>query len=440
MMMITRRIITSVFFSLFLTSSWFHGSSNFDGLPPMFGVLALDNGLGRTPPMGWNSWNHFHCNINEELIHQQANALISTGLKQVGYNHINLDDCWQISRNNITKQIQEDKQAFPSGMKALGDYLHSKELKFGLYSDAGHYTCQHRPGSLGYEDIDAQVYASWGCDYLKYDNCYYIPPSANLEKRYTAMRNALNATGRPIFFSMCEWGVKEPATWAGPIGNSWRTTGDIGPNWNSILGILDHNNQYHQYAGPGGWNDPDMLEVGNGKLTVAEQRSHFTLWAVMKAPLLLGNDLTNMKQETLDILRNKNIIAINQDPLGVQGYRVWQSSNKEIEVWAGPLSGHQEYVVVLFNRASQQPTNITAYWKDIPGLDVNTNMELHDLWCPRTTTATGSITSLVEPHDSVAFRMKPVSVTRAKTAATTFSTTKTALRSSSGVKSTTSMS
>ncbi|CAF1464839.1 unnamed protein product [Didymodactylos carnosus] len=275
--------------------------------------------------MGWNSWNHFGCTINEKLIMAMTDVIVSSGLAAAGYEYINLDDCWQLSRD-ADEIIQADPIAFPSGIAALADYVHSKKLKFGLYSDAGFKTCDGRPGSLGYETKDANTYASWQVDYLKYDNCntdQTIP-----EKRYPVMRDALNATGRQIFYSMCEWGVDQPALWAAAVGNSWRTTGDISDNWNSMISNIDINNQYADRAAPGGWNDPDMLEVGNGGMTNTEYISHFSIWAISKAPLLIGSDVTKISQETLNILTNPEVIAVNQDSLGSQGKKVATYSSR----------------------------------------------------------------------------------------------------------------
>lgn len=363
---------------------------------------AYDNGLGLTPPMGWNSWNKFACDIQEDLIKDIANAMIDLGLKDVGYEYVNLDDCWQISRNS-SGYVQEDPDAFPSGIRALRDYIHSLGLKFGLYSDAGIWTCQRRPGSLGYERKDAAIYKEWKIDYLKYDNCYST--GLNVTRRYQAMHDALNATGYPIFFSMCEWGIKNPATWAPAIGNSWRTTGDISATWKSITTLLDKNDQWHGYAGPGGWNDPDMLEVGNGKLTIAEQRSHFTLWCLIKAPLLLGNDLLSMEASTLEIVTNAEVIALNQDPLGVQGYKR-SATTEGLEVWAGPLSGG-DVAVVLLNRSSNSSA-ITATWEEIGIQSSSTVMKTRDLWEHQDVgTQAGYVTAVVDSHDVVAYRLQP---------------------------------
>jgi len=285
----------------------------------VYSAFALDNGLALTPQMGWNSWNHFHCGINQTIIQETADAILLSGLLEAGYQFVNMDDCWAYDRNTAGV-IQPDPSDFPDGIASLAAYVHSRGLKFGLYSDAGNLTCAGRPGSLSHEKIDASTYAAWGVDYLKYDNCYNdnIAP----EVRYPIMRNALNATGKSIFFSMCEWGVDNPATWAPLVGNSWRTTGDISDTFFSMLNNLDTNNEWAAYSGPGGWNDPDMLEVGNGGMTYNEYVSHFSLWSLIKSPLLIGCDVRNIDSQTLSILTNKEVIAVNQDALGVQGRKV----------------------------------------------------------------------------------------------------------------------
>jgi len=366
-------------------------------------VSALNNGLARTPQMGWNSWNHFHCTINETLIRATAKAMVTTGLKAAGYNYVNMDDCWALSRT-ANGTIVADPRAFPSGIKALADYVHSLGLKFGLYSDAGLETCAGRPGSLGYETSDANTYAIWGVDYLKYDNCNdnNIPP----EIRYPVMRDALNKTGRHILYSMCEWGVDNPATWAPTVGNSWRTTGDISDNWASMLNNLDINNMVSAFAGPGGWNDPDMLEVGNGGMTTTEYIAHFSLWAVVKAPLLIGTDVTNMSPDTLSILTAPEVIAVNQDPMGIQGRRVQRRNATQTEVWAGPLSDHS-VAAVLLNR-SPMAASITVNWARI-GLNLNTICTVRDLWARQTITSSvsGSWTAAVPSHGAVFVRIIP---------------------------------
>lgn len=353
-------------------------NSEFSGIydTSMYGKLQLNNGLALTPQMGWNSWNFFACNINETVIKETADALISTGLADLGYVYVNIDDCWSSALRNLAGELAPDPKTFPSGIKALADYVHDKGLKLGIYSDAGIFTCQVRPGSLFYENPDAKLFASWGVDYLKYDNCFNL--GIKPKERYPPMRDALNATEREIFYSICEWGVDDPALWAGEVGNSWRTTEDINDTWVSMTTIADINDKWAAYAGPGGWNDPDMLEVGNGGMTYYEYRAHFSVWALMKAPLLIGCDVRNMTAETMEILSNKEVIDVNQDPLGVQGRKLHVSGTDGCEqVWAGPLSGNR-LAVQLWNRCSYT-TNITVTW-DVLGLQSNTSVSIRDLW------------------------------------------------------------
>ncbi|KAL2631470.1 hypothetical protein R1flu_016156 [Riccia fluitans] len=339
--------------------------------------LGLNNGLGLTPPMGWNSWNFFGCNINETVIFETASALVFTGLADLGYNYVNIDDCWAELERDEDGNLVPRKSTFPSGIKALADHIHGLGLKLGIYSDAGFYTCQKQPGSLGYEMQDAQTFANWEVDYLKYDNCFN--DKSKPEIRYPVMRNALNSTSRQIFYSICEWGRDDPAKWAGQVGNSWRTTGDIVDKWSSMVKLADENDKWADFAGPGGWNDPDMLEVGNGGMTVEEYRSHFSVWALMKAPLLIGCDIRDLKPETFEILSNEEVIGVNQDPLGVQGRRVKKGSwlRSKLQVWSGPLSGGRT-VVLLWNRGLFA-ANIKATWEDL-GLSSGTPVIVRDLW------------------------------------------------------------
>eukprot|EP01031_Cornospumella_fuschlensis_P033813 gene33813-40913_t len=283
-----------------------------------------------TPQMGWNSWNKFACNISESLIKETAEALISTGLVDLGYNYVNLDDCWQAAERDANGRVQEDSTRFPSGLKALGEYLHSKGLKFGIYSSAGFKTCQAFPASLGLEANDVSSYEEWGVDYLKYDNCY--EDGARPVNRFSPMAQALQKSQREIFFSLCEWGRDNPAAWAPAIGgDSWRISGDIRDDWDSIISRAEISAPLWRYAGPNrGWNDPDMLEVGNGHCSNTEYMTHFSLWAVLKAPLLIGNDVRELAKgnqaEILTLLSNKEVIAINQDPLGRQARITWSDT------------------------------------------------------------------------------------------------------------------
>jgi alpha-galactosidase len=334
--------------------------------------------LARTPPMGWNSWNKFGCNVSESLIREMADAMVSSGMRDAGYQYIVIDDCWQVSRD-AQGRIVPDPQRFPSGMKALADYVHAKGLKFGLYSDAGARTCEGRPASSGYEVEDARQYAAWGVDYLKYDWCN--TDGVDPKIAYPTMRDALRATGRPVVFSLCEWGRSEPWTWARGVGHLWRTTGDIQDCWDcsgSFVRILDRQAGLEKYAGPGGWNDPDMLEVGNGGMTTAEYRAHFSLWALLAAPLMAGNDLRTMSEETRAILTNREVIAVGQDRLGHQGRKVRDEGN--LEVWARDLDGGAR-AVVLFNRGHDE-TTLAVSWQEI-GLPFDAEPTVRDLWTQR---------------------------------------------------------
>lgn len=364
----------------------------------------LENGLGRTPPMGWNSWNHFHCGINEGLIKETADAMVNTGLASLGYQYVNLDDCWAEQDRDSQGNMVARGSTFPSGIKSLADYVHSKGLKLGIYSDAGSQTCSNTmPGSLDHEEQDAKTFASWEVDYLKYDNCnnQNIDPHT----RYIKMGKALQNSGRSIFYSLCEWGQEDPATWAADVGNSWRTTGDIEDNWNSMTSRADENDKWASYAKPGGWNDPDMLEVGNGGMTTEEYRSHFSIWALAKAPLLIGCDVRSMDNATIEILSNSEVISVNQDKLGVQGKKIkWDG---DLEVWAGALSGGR-VAVVLWNRASSEST-ITAYFSDI-GLQSSAVVNARDLWEHKTTrSVTGQISATVSSHACKMYILSPKS-------------------------------
>ncbi|XP_023541761.1 alpha-galactosidase 1-like [Cucurbita pepo subsp. pepo] len=365
----------------------------------------LANGLGVTPPMGWNSWNHFACNINENMIKDTADALVSTGLSKLGYEYVNIDDCWaEIARDDKGNLVPK-KSTFPSGMKALADYVHAKGLKLGIYSDAGYFTCSKTmPGSLGHEEQDAKTFASWGIDYLKYDNCNNgnIKPTV----RYPVMTRALMKAGRPIFFSLCEWGDLHPALWGDKLGNSWRTTNDINDSWESMISRADLNEPYADFARPGGWNDPDMLEVGNGGMTKDEYIVHFSLWAISKAPLLLGCDLRNLTKETKEIITNTEVIAVNQDPLGIQAKKV--RSEGDLEVWAGPLSDYR-VALVLLNRGPWR-SSITAQWDDI-GIPPNSNVRARDLWEHTTlkTIFVANLTATVDSHACKLYILNPIS-------------------------------
>ncbi|OOG59698.1 glycoside hydrolase family 27 protein [Rhodanobacter sp. C03] len=364
------------------------------------------NGLALTPPMGWNSWNKFACNINESVIHAAADALVSSGMKDAGYQYVVIDDCWHGERDS-NGDIQADPKRFPSGIKALADYIHGKGLKFGIYSDAGKKTCADRPGSRGFEYQDARQYAAWGVDYLKYDWC--STGSQDAKSSYETMSDALRASGRPIVFSICEWGKNQPWLWGETIGNLWRMSGDIYDGWesrdghyNGMTNILDMQVGLESYAGPGHWNDPDMLEVGNGGMTFEEYKSHFSLWAVLAAPLIAGNDLAHMSKETQSILLNKEVIAVDQDALGIQASRL--AKNGDDEVWVKPLKGGGR-AIVLFNR-SKQTHKIGVSWEAL-GYPATLELRVRDLWSHKDLPKTqGSFAADVQPHGVVMIRVE----------------------------------
>ena len=375
--------------------------------------------LALTPPMGWNSWNKFQGNVDESIIRAMADAMATNGMKDAGYQYINIDDCWQGQRD-AQGFIQPDAKKFPSGIKALADYVHAKGLKLGIYSDVGYKTCGGRVASRGHEFQDAQTYAAWSIDYLKYDWCN--AEGLKAEGAYTTMRDALHAAGRPIVFSLCEWGNNKPWTWAGDVGHLWRTTTDIYPafdgildhtNWQqwSVLRIVDAQKPLREAAGPGHWNDPDMLEVGNG-MSVNEDRAHFAMWCMLAAPLISGNDLVHTSPATLEILNNKEIIAVNQDALGVQGFVY--ATNGNVETWFKPLAGG-DWAMCVLNRG-KEPQKFAFDWKNENVTDNFARREakfavtiyaLQNLWSNQPAGTTAEVLSTEIPgHDVLMLRLK----------------------------------
>ena len=394
-------------------------------------------GVCETPQMGWSSWNKFMTDIDEDIIKANADALVSLGLAEVGYVYVNVDDGWHGERDE-SGCVTENPDKFPSGMMELGKYIHSKGLKFGIYSDAGDFTCNGCTGSRGHEYQDALVYAMWEVDYVKYDWCH----TTNLDAKgaYTLMRNAIRKAGRPMVFSICEWGTSKPWEWAENVGHSWRTTHDIGPaflpvpvsytaegrrNWKpqSVMEIIEQNAPLREYAGPGHWNDPDMLEVGNEivvdgitySMTPSEERAHFTLWCMMAAPLILGNDLRDISEETLAIIKNRALIAVDQDPLGIQGLRL--KKDGDLQYWFKPLKDGDWAFCVL--NAGEEAAKLTLDWSALEVDDTfsgrktdfaGTTYMAQDLWKakakPFSTSRKTKVT--VPAHDVVAYRLTPV--------------------------------
>lgn len=375
-------------------------------------VTAPSQAADTSPPlpqMGFNNWNSTHCRdeFDEGMIRGIADKFVSLGLKDAGYQYVNVDDCWANWQRDKDGHLQPNPKRFPSGIAALADYIHERGLKFGLYSSAGTSTCEPLqenrgfPGGLGHEKDDAATFASWHVDYLKYDNCNNQKIGAH--KRYTDMAEALRATGRPIFFSMCEWGENKPWLWASkpPVeASSWRTTGDITDTYASMLKIFKANVVLDRYASPGHWNDPDMLEVGNGGMTDVEYRSHFSLWSIMASPLLIGTDLRTIKPDALQILLNKEVIAIDQDPLGVQGKQVRDAGG--IHVIVKPLKDGAVAVAVFNETDKAKDVSVPA--REI-GLKAGGSYTLRDLWAHTDAKGDGSIKATLAPHATVMYRI-----------------------------------
>ncbi|MGD1090327.1 MAG: glycoside hydrolase family 27 protein [Verrucomicrobiota bacterium] len=379
---------------------------------PAAQTSALAQSVAQTPPMGWNSWNFFAEKVTDKDIRDAADNLVATGMKDAGYIYVNIDDTWEAERDSTG--LLHTNSKFPD-MKALADYVHSKGLKIGIYSGPGTKTCGGYAASLGHEEQDAKMYADWGIDYLKYDLCSFRDdvmlkqapndPAEQMRLMYAAyvkMGKALKATGRPIVFSLCQYGWDASWEWAPQVGgNSWRTTDDINPTWDRIYAILSQQAGLEKYAGPGHWNDPDMLEVGNGKLTLEENRSHFSMWAMLAAPLLAGNDLPNMRPEIKAILTNKDVIAVNQDKLGKQASRVY--SEGETDVWTRHLAGGALAIAVLNagdNRYSTHPFHLSLAKLGLHGPQTG-----KDLWTGKTVTLTDGEPLELKIHDVLMVRI-----------------------------------
>lgn len=368
--------------------------------------------MAPTPPMGWNSWNKFGCDVNERMLMETADMLVESGMRDAGYIYLVIDDCWHGERDSLGF-IHENPDLFPSGMKALADYIHARGLKFGIYSSAGYKTCAGHPAGRGHEYQDALVYASWDVDYLKYDWCH--TQGLNAEGAYMTMRDALYNAGRPIVFSLCEWGSNKPWLWGAKMGQLWRTTGDISAQfsgmkdhgtWKSlgVLAILDMQDTLRTYAGPNSWNDPDMLEVGNG-MTVSEDRAHFTMWCMLSAPLMAGNDLRTMSKDTREILMNPEVIAIDQDPLGVQALKY--AMDGDIHTWVKPMADGK-WAFCFLNR-SEKEVPLVVDWAsfditdDLSAKRINMRQDtykIHDVWAKKDLGNTKKVSKVTLPgHD-----------------------------------------
>ena len=378
-------------------------------LPPKPPKISLpapaavrSNGLAKTPPMGWNSWNKFAGKVSDKVVREIADAMVKTGMKDAGYVYVNIDDTWEGTRDakgNITTNSK-----FPN-MKALSDYVHSKGLKLGIYSSPGPRTCAGYEGSFQHEEQDARTWASWGIDYLKYDWCsaarVYDAQQSTMIAAYAKMGEALLKSGRPIVYSLCQYGMLDVGDWGAKVdGNLWRTTGDISDRWQSMNNIgFDRQPGREKYAGPGHWNDPDMLEIGNGGMTDTEYRTHMSLWSLLAAPLLSGNDIRDMQPAVLEMLTNRDVIAVDQDKLGKQGVRVAKDGDRE--VWSKPLADGG-YAAGLFNRGAAD-ARVTAKWSDI---GVTGSHKVRDLWKHEDLgSITGEFSANVPSHGVVMIRI-----------------------------------
>jgi alpha-galactosidase len=381
----------------------------------------LTGQLAPTPPMGFNTWNTFQTKISEDMLKEMVDVYVSSGMKESGYQYFVLDDGWMSMERDQNGSLVADPVKFPHGMKAFADYVHSKGLKFGIYNCAGSKTCAGYPGTRGHEYEDARLYASWGVDFLKYDWCN--TDSLNTPEAYKTMSAALKATGRPIVFSICEWGGHAPWLWAGGIGELYRTTGDITPsfiidknygNWTaqSVVSILDKQIPIRKYNGPNHWNDPDMLEVGNG-MTYNEDKSHFSLWCMLAAPLAAGNDLRKMSPQTRDILTNKEMIAVDQDERGISAFKMVMEDS--LELWVKPLKNN-EVAFCFFNRTTGSK-KLNLNWKDLNISDPQSGLEIHfdnqyftlrDLWLKKDAGKTDKkLERELASHEVFVFKLTP---------------------------------
>jgi alpha-galactosidase len=378
------------------------------------------------PPLGWNSWNTFGCDIDEAKIRAAADAMVSSGMSAAGYQYVVVDDCWQATTRDGSGNLRSDPARFPSGMKALGDYIHGKGLKFGIYQAPREETCAQyfnaiggATGALGHEQQDANTFASWGVDFLKYDWCSPWGTLAEQVTSFTTMRDALRATGRPIVYSINSNSVHSntgPAYDWSPVADMWRTTEDITDRWSTgctadcfmgVTEILDVQAPLHTRAGPQHWNDPDMLEVGvRGTFTPTENRAHFSMWAIMAAPLIAGNDITTMPADVRTVLTDPDVLAINQDSAGRQAQRVRDSG--DTEVWAKTLSDGSA-AVALLNRSGSTATVTTSATE--AGMPAAGGYQLFDVWTHAARNTTGTISATVPPHGVVMYRVRTGSTT-----------------------------
>jgi alpha-galactosidase len=368
-------------------------------------AAALDDGLARTPPMGWNGWYAHGCGVTERTVRAAADALVRTGLRSAGYRYVSLDDCWMAPARGRDGRLRADRARFPSGIPALAARLHRRGLKLGVYLSAGPMTCARRPGSAGHLERDARTLAAWGADLVKLDWCF-APPEFNASVVYAQMRDALRATGRPVLLSISEWGEGDPWSWGPGTGHMWRTAHDtprLAPRdrWRAVMRVVAHTAKLSGHAGPGAWNDPDILQVGLGGLTATEGRTVFSLWAMLAAPLIAGNDLTRMDPATRRTLGNRSVIAVDQDPAGRPGVRV--SARRGHDVWVRELAGGDR-VLLLVNRTAR-PVRFRADARRVFAV-ASGRWRVRDLWTHRARRTPGRFAARVAPHGAAMFRLR----------------------------------
>jgi alpha-galactosidase len=368
---------------------------------------ALDNGLARTPPMGWNSWYTAHCGVTEDMVMRNARALVDSGLAARGYLYVNVDGCWEDLKRDADGDLRGNRETFPSGMRELGRRIHALGLKFGIYTSAGPRICSHpHPGSMDHYRQDMKRFASWRVDYVKVDWCN-VPDGMDARKVYARVARAAAGSGRRMLVTVSTPGVDDPWRWASAYGNTWRISADADGTWKGVLRSLDVDAPLHRYAGPGGWNDPDMLQVGGGGLSPDEERAHFSLWSMLAAPLLAGYGVTSATPDTLAVLGNDDVIAIDQDRRGRQGRRLRRRHG--VEVWVRPLA-HRAVAVLLFNRSGGAREAKIALG-DVPGLRDAARYQVRDLWAHSTTTleADGVLRAEIPRHGAAMWRVRPKS-------------------------------
>jgi alpha-galactosidase len=369
-------------------------------------AMALEDGLARTPPMGWNGWYAHGCKVSERTVRSTANAIVRTGMRAAGYRYVNLDDCWMGWKRNARGELQSDRARFPGGIPALARYLHRRGLRLGIYLSAGRMTCARRPGSAGHMARDAATVARWGVDLVKLDWCF-VPRSFDQRRVYGAMHDALRATGRSILISICEWGRARPWNWGAGVGHMWRTTHDIPRHaprdrWRAVLRVAARNAELGLHAGPGGWNDPDILQVGLPGLTATEGRTMFSLWAMMAAPLLAGHDVRRMDGRTRATLLNREVIAVDQDHAGLQGLRV--TSRRGRDVWVRQLSGGERAVLFVNRTAGRR--RFRGSPRAMFGESRAARFRVRDLWRHRTRTTARWLNATVPAHGAAMFRIR----------------------------------